>query len=221
MAFGPIMRMKVGELDIELAPLNREVVGDFVSPGMQQFSVTRYLGRRTAPVLEDEQEWFADVRAKKDSLLWGIWDASGERTLIGTISLDQIGEDYLLQASNGLQIFRPEYWGEGIATAAHKALVFYAFEQLGLYRIKSAAYQPNVGSRLSLERAGFSLVYTERNAEFIDGTLVHMDKLECLNPSSAFWARWWGGDRPTKRMLEARARTVAALQWARQNVTLP
>ena len=221
MAFGPIMQMKVGELDIELAPLNRDVMGEFVSPGMQHFSVTRYLGRRTAPVLEDEHEWFDDVRARKDSLLWGIWDATGERTLIGTVSLNQIGNDYLLQSSNGLQIFRPDYWGKGIASCVHKALAWYAFEQLGLYRVRSAAYQPNIGSRKSLENAGFRVIQIERNVEFIDGALRHMDNFECLNPAPAFWRRWWGSDRPSKSAIEARTRTIATLEWATQNVTLP
>lgn len=73
MAFGPIMQLKVSELDVELAPLTRESMAAFVSRGMQQGSITQYLQRTAAPLLEDEYEWFDRVRQQKDSLVWGIW----------------------------------------------------------------------------------------------------------------------------------------------------
>ena len=221
MAFGPIMRLKVGELDIELAPLSRDVMGEYISPGMQQYSINRYMARRNAPVLEDEYEWFEHVRTQKDSLVWGIWDVTTGRKLIGTTGLHGIGGDHTRQATSGSMIFRQEYWGMGIATAIHKARTWYGFSQLGLHRMKSKALQNNIGSRKALERSGYSLVYTERNFLFVDGELQHADNLECLNPSPAFWRTWWGSDRPSKRALEARTRTVAALEWAQQNVTLP
>jgi RimJ/RimL family protein N-acetyltransferase len=215
------MRMKVCELDIELAPLNRDVMGEYISPGMQQFGTNRYMLRRNAPVLEDEHEWFDRIRAQTDSLTWGIWDITDERKLIGTTGLHDIGGDHIRQATSGSMIFRQEYWGKGIATAIHKARTWYAFEQLGLHRLKSQALQPNVGSRKALERSGYCLVYTERNFLFVDGRLHHADNLECLNPTPAMWRLWWGSDRPTKRALEARTRTVGALDWAKQNVSLP
>ncbi len=221
MAFGPIMQMKVGPLNIELAPLSKDVLGDYISPGMQQLSVNRYMARRNAPVLEDEHEWFEHVRAQKDSLTWGIWDVTDGRKLIGTTGLHNIGGTHIREATSGSMIFRQEYWGQGIATAIHKARTRYAFEQLGLHRVKSQALQRNVGSRKALERSGYCLVYVERNFLFVDGQLQHADNLECLNPDPAFWRTWWGSDRPSKRALEARTRTVAALEWAAQNVKLP
>ena len=80
--------------------------------------------------------------------------------------------------------------------------------------------QPNGGSRKALERSGYTLVYTERNETFVNGALVHMDCLECLNPADWAWQQWWGGDRPTQKSMEARKRTEAALEWARENVEL-
>lgn len=144
MAFGPIMRFdatKDGAVThVELAPLTSDSVKEFVSlehgGGMQRHTVTRYLGRGTAPVEEDEHEWFDKIRKDEHKLVWGIWVAEGEgRTLIGVSSFDGIGQQgssgFIRQATSGSQIFRPEYWGKGIAGAAHKARTWYAFEHLG------------------------------------------------------------------------------------------
>lgn len=229
MAFGPIMRLKVGELNIELAPLTKEVVGEFIDiaygGGLQQQSVSRYLGMTTAPIAEDEQEWFEKIRTAKDTVLWGIWVVDGEsRTLIGNSSLFDMGEvghtPFFRQATSGSLIFRKEYWGRGIASAAHKARTWYAFQHLGLHRIKSSVIQANGGSRKALERSGYTFVFTERNEQYGDGKNHHLDCLECLNPLDFFWTQWWHEDRPTKASLEARTRTLEALEWASKNVEL-
>lgn len=229
MAFGPIMRFAVGELTIELAPLTRESMGEFIDlahgGGMQRHTVTRYLGRRNAPVLEDEYEWFDKARQEKNSLIWGIWVVKGsERTLIGNSSLNGIGEQgssgFIRQATSGSMIFRPEYWGKGIASSAHKARTWYAFQHLGLHRVMSAVVQGNGGSSKALQRSGYTYVYTERNEQYGDGELRHLDCFECLNPHDLFWRQWWHGDRPPAASLRARRLTREALAWAEANVTL-
>lgn len=231
MAFGPVLRFSVSELRVELAPLTKEVMPEFVNQahggGMQRRSVTRYLGVSIAPTEEDEQEWFEKTRTEKDSLVWGIWLLEGEgdtqkRTLIGNSALTGIdtgGHTRLIrQATSGSMIFRPEYWGKGIASSAHKVRTWYAFTQVGLHRVKSAVIQANKGSRKALERSGYSLVYTERNEQFTDGVFHHLDCLECLNPLDLFWSQWWNSDQPTKKAVAARERTEAALKWAEENV---
>lgn len=221
MAFGPIMRIEVGGLNIELAPLTREVLGEFINPGMQQHSITQYIGMSSAPVIENEQDHYDKVRLAKDSVYWAIWLIEGDkRTLLGNSVLINIERGHIHQAVSGSMIFRQEYWGKGIASAAHKARTLYAFEQLGLHRIKSAVIQANGGSRKALERSGYNLVYVERNTVFVNGQLHHQDNLECINPNEPFWSQWFHGDRPNKAQRDARQRTLAALDWARQNVEL-
>ncbi len=229
MAFGPIMRFVVDELQVELAPLTRESMSEFVAydhgGGMQRHSVTRYLGRRLAPVLEDEHEWFDKVRADQSSVIWGIWVVeNGERRLIGNSGLHGIGQDgsagFIRQATSGSMIFRPEYWGRGIASAGHKARTWYAFEHLGLHRIKSAVVRGNGGSSKALGRSGYLFVYTERNEHFVDGQLCHMDCYECLNPLDLFWRQWWHGDRAPAAAHQARRVTLRAMEWAKENVEL-
>ncbi len=229
MAFGPIMQFEVNGLKVELAPLSKEVMGEFVARanggGMQQFSITRYMGMGNAPVLEDEEEWFEKNRQAKDSLNWGIWIVEGTaRTLIGNSAVFNIGKEghtpFIRQAITGSMIFRKDFHGKGIASAAHKARTWFAFTQAGVHRLKSAVIRENVGSRTALERSGYTFVYLERNEQFSDGRLRHMDNLECLNPLDLFWSQWWHGDRITKKALEARQVTLEAMAWAEQNVKL-
>ena len=76
MAFGPAMRMKVpqkdgaSELVVELAPLTSAAMGEFVQEegALQSFAVTRFLGRRLSPVVEDEMEWFEKTRKDRESV---------------------------------------------------------------------------------------------------------------------------------------------------------
>jgi RimJ/RimL family protein N-acetyltransferase len=221
MAFGPIMQLKVGDLTIELAPITKESLVEFVSPGFQQASVTRYLDRHNAPTVEDEVEWYDKARATKDSLVWGIWNIDGKnRQLIGNTALTEFENDCLAQATSGSVISNKAFWGKGIASAIHKARTWYAFQHMGLIRIKSAVVHGNIASRKALEKAGYNLVYVERNTTFVDGERRHQDNLECLNPSEEAWRLWWGADRPSPSAREARARTVEVLQWAAENVDL-
>lgn len=221
MAFGPIMQLKVGELDIELAPLTKESMAAFISPGMQRASISKYLAYSVAPVLEDEQEWFDKTRQAQDSLVWGIWVKNGdEKTVIGTSALHNRSMDPIKIAGSGSMIFDSAYWGKGIASSIHKARTWYAFQHMGLTCIRSGVIQGNVASLKALQKSGYSLVSVERNMVFVDGALRHADNLECINPGEAAWRHWWGTDRPTKLAREARLRAQDAMTWAEQNVTL-
>jgi RimJ/RimL family protein N-acetyltransferase len=228
MAFGPIMRFTINDLTIELAPLTREAVGEFVNiahgGGMQRHSVTRYLNRRLAPVLEDEYEWYEKVRTSNEQITWGIWLIEGEsRTLIGNSALRELGVNdagYIRQAESASVIFRPEYWGKGVGSAAHKSRTWYAFTQLGLHRVKATIVKGNRGSGKALSRSGYTYTHTERNMHFVDGEMHHERHYECLNPYDTFWSQWWGSEEVPAGALEARQRTREAMSWAERNVTL-
>lgn len=220
MSFGPYMRFPVGELVIELAPLAREDMKEFI-PGMQKVSIDRYLAHHVAFVLEDEEAWFDRTREDQTCIVWGIWLIEGDkRTLIGNSALTEITRKHIHQATSGSLIFRKDLWGRGIASAAHKARTWYAFHELGFHRIMSAVLHGNGGSLKALMRSGYDLVYVERNTAFVEGRLIHQDNLECLNPNEPFWTQWWHGERPSKRAVAARKLTREALDWAEKNVEL-
>lgn len=229
--FGPILQLDVPQqnnaeaLKIELAPLEKERMGDFIANGgMQSYTVTRFLGRHTNPVLEDEMEWFEKTRTAKDSIVWGVWVCQdNSRALIGTTALNSIehGPSGLKQATSGVLIFDKTFWRKGIAGRIHMARTWFAFCELGITRIVSAVIQGNEGSLKALEKSGYTRTYVERNICFTDGALRHLDNLECLNPLDPFWSQWWGEDTPSPASLLARETSLAALVWARASVTLP
>ncbi|MDX2776525.1 GNAT family protein [Streptomyces caniscabiei] len=214
--------MNVGDMAIELAPVTKESVRALVSPGMQQASVTRYLFETIkAMTLEDEQDWYDKTRTEKNTMVWGIWhDKGAQRSLIGTTSLTDITRLHIYQATSGSMLSNTAYWNKGIASTIHRARTWYAFEHMGLVRIKSAVMHGNVASKRALEKVGYTDVFVERNTAFINGKLRHQDNLECLSPLDAAWNTWWGDEMPTEEALKARKRTQEALDWARENVVL-
>src|SRR5690606_12674391 len=102
-----------------------------------------------------------------------------------------------------------------------KARTWYAFQYLGLHRIKSAVIQNNSRSSNALIHSGYAYVYTERNEQYNDGQLRHMDCYECINPLDLFWRQWWHGDRPSASARRARQVALQAMAWAEENVELP
>ena len=231
MAFGPRLEVEVPDKDggdpltVRLAPLSKEVVPEFVkNGGMQSFKVTRFLGDRgtTAPVIEDEYDWFENVRQNPDSVAWGVYLCrDGDEQLVGNTALSRFERTALgIQAVSGVLLFDPEVWGKGIAKHIHKARTWYAFTQLGITRITSAVVHGNGASLAALKQCGYTHVYVERNTVFIDGEWCHQDNLECLNPLDSFWQRWWGSDTPSNASLEARAKTIEVLDWAKQSVRI-
>lgn len=219
--FGPIMLFKAGELEIELAPMRRDDMTSFVEDGgMQNYRVTRYLGRQIAPTEQCEFEWFDKQRGDKSSVCWGIYVVEGgERKLIGNTSLNHINREVMSYAVSGFMIFRPEYWGRGIATACHKARTWYACTQLNVVQIRSAAFSLNVGSRRALERVGYVPIFSERNVGFVDGQYVDSVSFSLINPIDIHWNTWWHGDTIPAEFLSARSRTLDALQWVSTEVT--
>lgn len=221
MAFGPIITIPDTTRTVILAPFERDDTLEFIKPGMQQASVTKYLSHRSAPVSADQFEWYDRVRTAKDNVIWGIWiEQNDERELIGVTELMHIAYGHTDQAVSGVQISKKEYWGKGIVSLAHKARTWYAFEQLGLDRIRSEVVQGNAASLKALQNVGYTYVYTERNDVFVDGALRHMDCLELLNPADLSWQKWWGSDTPTERALEARHRTREVLTWCNQHLVV-
>ena len=221
MALGPIMKLKTDAgLQLELASFTRDECLAFLD-GFQKESVMQYLSFHIVQTAETEQEWYDKTIKDGKSIVWGMWAIEPDgRKLIGNITLTDITQKHTIQATNGIVVTDKNYWGKGVASAAHKALVWYAFHVYGMTRIKSAVMQPNVGSWRAMEKCGYTRVYVERNVQFVQGKLVHMDALECINPDDWAWRQWWGDDRPTRKAVEARAKTVEALAWAEENVEL-
>lgn len=219
---GSIMQVNVSDtLIIRLAPFAREDLPAFIKDGgMQSHVVMKYLARSRAQSLESEQAWYDKVIDDPSKIVWGLWDVTDPtvHVLIGNSGLFDFRQEPMRSATSGSLIVRREYWGRGIASAAHKARTAYAFQQLNLDRVTSIVMEPNTASRRALEGSGYYVYGHERNYGFVDGQYVHAEFLECLNPSEEHWRRWWGADTPSQDALAARSKAQKTLEWANKNV---
>ncbi len=156
MAFGPMMKLTTDRgLSVELAPFARDNLAVFVE-GFARGTVTQYLSAHRAQTIETEQVWYDEMIKDKTKLVWGIWAADGDkRQLIGNTALTEITKEHVHYATSGIVIADKKYWGQGIASACHRARTWYAFENLGLHRIKSAVIHGNAASWRALEKCGY------------------------------------------------------------------
>jgi [ribosomal protein S5]-alanine N-acetyltransferase len=83
----------------------------------------------------------------------GIWATllKESNTFIGGSGL--VYYDNTSEIEIGYRMLK-EYWNQGYATEASKALLQYGFEQLGLKKIVSSAHTENIASRRVMEKIG-------------------------------------------------------------------
>jgi RimJ/RimL family protein N-acetyltransferase len=90
--------------------------------------------------------------------------------LIGSCGIRQRAVD-ACEANIGYEL-DPEFWGQGYATEAARAIVEFGFSYLGLHRIWSWCIADNVGSAAVLKKLG-------------------MRQEGCLREYEYFKGRWW------------------------------
>ena len=82
--------------------------------------------------------------------------ADADQSLVGAITLSNIRRGVAESGTLGYWIGRP-FAGRGYATAAVRAMVDHAFDELNLHRVEAACVPTNTASRRVLEKAGFTL----------------------------------------------------------------
>jgi ribosomal-protein-alanine N-acetyltransferase len=90
---------------------------------------------------------------------------------IGSIGLSPGQDVHRYTAELGYWLAEP-WWGRGITTLAVRAMVEYAFGELGLHRVHAEPFAPNLASARVLEKAGFSLEGRMRGSAHKDGGTV-------------------------------------------------
>ncbi|HEY0599002.1 GNAT family protein [Brevundimonas sp.] len=82
--------------------------------------------------------------------------ADANQALVGAITLSNVRRGVAESGTLGYWIGQP-FAGRGHATAAVRAVVAYAFDELKLHRVEAACVPTNLASRRVLEKAGFEL----------------------------------------------------------------
>lgn len=100
---------------------------------------------------------------------WVIeWKETGE--LIGTINLGNVEESCMM--SDTCYMLSPRFWNRGIMTEVLKAVLNYAFEEIGFHRVQAEVFAGNDASSAVLKKCGMSLEGIERQKYYKDGEFI-------------------------------------------------
>lgn len=114
----------------------------------------------------DEISWYQSIFEENTGIRWGI-TIKNQNEVIGSCGfLNRIPKHY--RSEIGFELSK-DYWGQGIASEALKAICKYGFEQLNLQRIEALIEPPNLSSQRLVERLGFIREGLLRNYEFTSG----------------------------------------------------
>jgi len=89
-----------------------------------------------------------------------------DNTIIGSIGLHFQGNSNCPLEENEAELgywLGELFWGKGYATEASKIMIKYAFEQLGLQRLKAVVYEENRASKHVLEKCNFAFQHSLEN----------------------------------------------------------
>lgn len=116
-----------------------------------------------------------------------------DETLLGAVTLSNIRRGVAETGTLGYWVGRP-HAGRGVATAAVRTMLVFAFETLKLHRVEAACVPTNHASRRVLEKAGFrheghARAYLKINGAWADhlllGVVVEDRLVDPANASSA------------------------------------
>ena len=104
-----------------------------------------------------DSEWFinyyADAFKKKEAIRWGMV-LKGKRAVIGTCGFHQLSKRHH-RAEIGYEL-HPDYWRQGLASEAIRAILRFGFEEMGLHRIEANVDPNNDASANLLRKLGFT-----------------------------------------------------------------
>ena len=139
----------------------RLILREFVDEDLEELyrmnsnkEVMKYVGdgsTRTYPQQQEELKRLKQFYVKNPGM--GIWATilQEENTFIGGSGL--VYYDGTKKIELGYRLLK-EYWNQGLATEASRALLRYGFEELGATLIVSSAHPDNVASRRVMEKVG-------------------------------------------------------------------
>lgn len=183
--FGHKMKV-IGKSGIEviLEPVSKDQL-PVITSRMQSMQTLMYTNTLFAPVLESEEEWYEKKRKANDEVLWGICVG---KSLIGITALHNL--DLHGSCVSGIIIFDRNYWGKGVASAAHLARTLFAADFLNRLTIKSSVRTENEASLKALQRVGYHMTGKEprtgqRMGRFLDTyhlCWLHPERISVLFP---------------------------------------
>ncbi|SDR26052.1 GNAT family N-acetyltransferase [Natronobacterium texcoconense] len=148
---------------VDLRPIEEDDL-EFLRDAINDPQVWRPIGGSHPLNLEQEREFFENVVCGDDGVHLLI---TADDSPVGTIGLREI--DWESGTAEVGYWIEPDEHGQGYGSEAAELVVGYAFDQLGLHRIRAHVFEFNDASQRLLESIGFTREGTERESQFIDG----------------------------------------------------
>lgn len=117
--------------------------------------------------LEDEQKWFEDLSATKDTYSFAI-ETLEDKKYIGGCGINHIDWKNSV-ATVGIFIGDKDYLGKGYGTDAMNILIKFIFEQVNINKIKLHVFSFNIRAIKSYEKCGFKQEGVLRQEVFRNG----------------------------------------------------
>jgi ribosomal-protein-alanine N-acetyltransferase len=149
--FGPVIegdRVRLEPPKSEHAAVFQRWLGDM--------GVTRYLVHRHPPTVRQEEDSLESTAEDPRRVLWAIVLKEGAEAgaVIGATGLERI--DWRTRdAESGIVIGDRRQWRRGYASEAMRLRTEHAFLDLGLRKVWTSVWLPNVASRRALEKTGY------------------------------------------------------------------
>ena len=194
--------------------------GTAMAKAISRAKIQRYIMLSATQTPKMEETWMEQTATAKDDCTWAICiaqDSSDELgTPIGSTGLHGIQDG---RAHSGIVIYDDSFWGNGIASACHRARSLYAHQVLGIRAIDSFVIRSNDASLKALENIGYTRTGTQYSHSIIDGKVCHVDNLTWVNPYKHQWNYFWGDNKPPQEFETSRRRAKLAIEQAIEDVT--
>ncbi|MDG5472516.1 GNAT family protein [Jeotgalibacillus sp. ET6] len=131
--------------------------------------VVQHMGLPPAEEVQDaldEIKWYQSIFEEGTGIRWGI-TLENDGRVIGSCGFLNISSSHS-RAEIGFEVSR-EYWGEGVAGEALKAVLAYGFHQRGFERIQALIEPANISSQKLVEKHGFKREGLLRHYEYTCG----------------------------------------------------
>jgi ribosomal-protein-alanine N-acetyltransferase len=125
-----------------------------------------------------QMRWFEEILQERSGIWWAIARCDDD-SMIGACGFNNWSHTHR-NAELGYWLL-PDYWGQGLLTAALPLVLRYGFDHMRLHRIHAEVEPENAPSCALLKKLGFYLEGTLRDVELKDGKFLSLYQYSMLS----------------------------------------
>ena len=210
--FGHRMWIMTDKVKVLLRPMDESDLPGVVE-GFSLLGVRQWTAGLNAPGLSSEKDWLRKVEEDPKIVHWAIVP-DGSDEAVGVTALNNI-DGRCKTGRSGIIIYRPEWWGKGVASASHLGRTLYAADYLMLASITSGFRVQNEASGKALYGVGYFKIGEEYRTWAIHGRLWNTVNVQWVNPSTWALKFLFGDEEVPSDVRLALPRALEALTKAR------